>query len=183
MSRAYFITQTGLTTVGHTIKLTQCIHCGMTGMLILHGYLYGLDEYRSRSIKGRRVYCSNRNNRKGCGRTILYRIIDYLQRTLISTDMAWQFLEHILMGSSIENSYNSLDPQCELSLSTFFRFWRNFKLQTHAIRTSIADKFNLKKISEPTQYRETLRHLSLLLSGGSTNPVAQYQKVFQIPFV
>ena len=184
MSSRYFIKKVELGGVGHTLKLKQCEHCRMTGMLILHGFIYGYDEYRTRHrIKGRRVFCSNRNNRKGCGRTLSYLLIDFIKRTLISTGIAWQFLRDILLGKSIEKAYTSLDPECVLSLPTFFRFWKNFKLQTHTIRTFIANRYPLLKISESTPYNETIRHLSILFSEGDINPIAQYQRLFQTSFV
>ena len=184
MAGAYYINKSDLCVIGHKLKLKQCHHCGMTGMLILHGYLYGYDEYRTQlRTKGRRVFCSNRNRRNGCGRTILYRIIDFMEGTLISTAAAWKFLFLILSGISIEKAYNSLDPECVLSLRTFFRFWKKFKLQTHRIRTFIADNYQLLKISELTPYNETIRHLSILFSGDHINPIAQYQLASQRSFV
>lgn len=184
MSSKYFIKKSELASIGQTLKLKRCDHCGITGMLILHGFIYGYDEYRTyHRIKGRRVFCSNRNRRNGCGRTLSYRIIDFMERSLISTLAAWRFLKSILMGKSIEKAYTSLDPEYVLSLSTFFRFWKKFKLQTHSIRTCIANNYPILKISEPTPYHETIQHISILFSENDINPISKYQKIFQQSFI
>ncbi len=184
MSSFRFIKKAELAGIGHTLKLKQCYHCGITGMLILHGFIYGYDEYRTcHMIKGRRVFCSNRNKRKGCGHTFSYLVIDFIQRTLISTGIAWKFLKDILRGKSIEKAYNSLEQRCVLSLSTFFRFWKKFKLQVYAIRTCIANNYPLLKFTERTPYHETIRHLSILFPEDDNNPIAQYQKLSQTSFV
>jgi len=184
MSLSRFITKKEIATVGHHIKLTRCPHCGATGMLILHDYLYGYDETRSiRCIKARRVFCSNRNSRTGCGKTITYRLIDFLPHSLISSRTAWQFLHGICSGMSIEHAFETLDPACVLSISTFFRFWERFKSGMHTIRTFIANNFPLPPVSEPTPARETIRHMSIHLNNPDSDPIAYYQKIAQSPFI
>lgn len=52
-------------------KLQACPHCGRTGTLIGHGMLFGYAERtQERVVRGRRLFCSNRNRRPGCGRTL-----------------------------------------------------------------------------------------------------------------
>ncbi len=183
MPHGYFIDRTELETIVQSIKLKQCRHCGIIGMLILHDYIYGFDEYRNyRLVKGRRIFCSNRNNRKGCGRTISYFIINFINETLISSSIAWQFLLFILSGMSIEKAYNALNPECVLSISTFYRFWKRFKLTMHKIRTFISDNFKLSETLESTPSCETISHLSNHLADPDLNPIANYQKLFQTAF-
>jgi hypothetical protein len=52
------------------LKLTPCSHCRQTGALIGHGLLRGYAERSSDVVvRGRRIFCSNRDQRPGCGRT------------------------------------------------------------------------------------------------------------------
>lgn len=184
MLSSRYITTEELNAVIQTVKLTKCIHCGFIGMLILHGYQYGFDEYRGKCvIKARRVFCSNRNRRRGCGRTFSYRLIDFMQRTLISASIAWDFLLFILAGLSIEKAYGEIDPACELSLSSFYRFWERFKQALPRVRTCLADYCPLAPIHEPSAILETIRHMALHLSDTAMNPIARYQKLFQHAFV
>jgi hypothetical protein len=54
------------------LKLAPCPHCRQTGALIGHGFLRGYAEQGSEVVvrsRGRRVFCSNREQRPGCGGT------------------------------------------------------------------------------------------------------------------
>lgn len=52
-------------------KQLTCAHCGRTGTLNCHDTLYGTDLNAAdkRTMRGRRLWCCNRDNRTGCGRT------------------------------------------------------------------------------------------------------------------
>jgi len=54
------------------LKLIPCPHCKVVGTLNRHGCLYGYDENnrKQKTVRARRVFCSNRNARPGCGRTL-----------------------------------------------------------------------------------------------------------------
>jgi hypothetical protein len=156
----------------------------MTGMLILHGFVYGYDGYRTTHvIKARRIFCSNRNRRKGCGRTLSYYLIEFLCRTLISARIAWQFLASILSGTSIEKAYDALDPECVLSISTFYRFWARFKISQYIIRTFIANYYTLSEIPATSPVLETLHHIRIHLSDQRLDPIAHYQLLSQATFI
>src|SRR4051794_3753993 len=43
------------------LKLTPCPHCKVVGMLIRHGFLRGYDQNSRKTIRARRVFCSNRH--------------------------------------------------------------------------------------------------------------------------
>jgi hypothetical protein len=53
------------------LKLTPCPHCRVVGALNRHGFLYGFDDSspRRKTVRARRIFCSNRCARRGCGRT------------------------------------------------------------------------------------------------------------------
>ncbi len=53
------------------LKLMPCPHCKEVGALIRHGSLYGFDDSspQRKTVRARRVFCSNRQARPGCGRT------------------------------------------------------------------------------------------------------------------
>ena len=51
------------------LKLMPCPHCKCVGALIRHGCLGGLADGK-RTLRARRVFCSNRQARPGCGRTV-----------------------------------------------------------------------------------------------------------------
>ena len=53
------------------LKTTACPHCKRVGNLIRHGYLRGYDEKhpREKTVRAWRIFCSNRKQAAGCGRT------------------------------------------------------------------------------------------------------------------
>lgn len=48
---------------------TCCPHCAKKCFLISHGFIYKKTISGTKCIIGRRIYCSNRFNKNGCGRT------------------------------------------------------------------------------------------------------------------
>lgn len=169
--------------IGINLKLERCPHCGKTGMLIRHGFLRGYNEYRERMIKAQRIFCSNRNNRSGCGKTFSCYRVHRFPHIMMTTNAAWTFLSHILSGNSIESAYHELDTAIVLTLSSFFRFWSKFLLAMPRIRTHLAHTYRLSAVSELSPPRETIRHITLHLSDKDANPVTRYQHIFQHSFI
>ena len=71
----------GFLAIYEKLKVTACPHCKATGLLVLHGFLRGYDESspREKTIRARRIFCSNRNNRQGCGRTFSVWLADKIR--------------------------------------------------------------------------------------------------------
>jgi hypothetical protein len=183
MGHQIYIRQKDFDSVKYNIKILKCPYCGEYGMLILHGYIYGQNEKRNTVIKGRRVFCSNRNRRKGCGRTIAYRLANFIHQSFLCAKTAWKFLSEILKGSSIENAYNSLDTSFTISISTLYFFWKKFRHKTDAIRTTLSNHFKLCPSDANCPYRETIFHLKEIFKNINSNPIESYQRQFQRCFV
>ncbi len=180
MPRRNFIYQDDITTPDHTIKHTPCPHCRRTGNLILHGYLYGISECRSHKItRGRRIFCSNRNKRTGCGRTLSCFLAQYIYRSLLSTTTAWEFLNAYKSGLSLEKAYLTLNPLCILSFTTFMRFWKKFTLNTSGIRTYILHHYTQPPGSFKSHVIETIHHIAHCLHHSELDPLAHYQIMAQ----
>src|SRR5882672_10490253 len=79
------------------LKLTPCPHCQVVGALIRHGYLRGYDESspQRKTVRARRIFCSNRNARRGCGRTFSVWIADKIRRLSLTTGALWRTLQRI----------------------------------------------------------------------------------------
>ena len=82
------------------LKLTACPHCQRVGTLIRHGSLFGFDELspRRKTIRARRVFCSNRNSRLGCGRTVSVWLAEKIRRLSLTTRGLWKFLQLAVTG-------------------------------------------------------------------------------------
>ncbi|MFQ3248044.1 MAG: hypothetical protein ACI9SP_004704 [Arenicella sp.] len=76
----------------HHQNKTQCAHCLKNNQFISHGIIYKQTSIAERKPVGKRIICSNRYGRSGCGRTVqLYVsnriprfclfVIDYFSKT------------------------------------------------------------------------------------------------------
>ena len=75
------------TAIAERLKQTPCPHCKVVGTLIRHGCLYGFDESspQRKTVRARRIFCSNRNARPGCGRTFSVWLADKIRRLSLTT--------------------------------------------------------------------------------------------------
>ena len=118
------------------LKLTPCPHCQMVGTLIRHGCLRGYDEASTRRkiVRARRLFCSNRNARRGCGRTVSVWCADKIRRLSLSTGTLCRFLRRAA-SDGISEAIRAL--RCHLSDRTLQRLWQRFDRGQSKIRTAL----------------------------------------------
>src|SRR5207247_1421567 len=90
-----------------------CPHCKAVGTLIRHGYLRGFDEGNSqrKTIRARRIFCSNRNARPGCGRTFSVWAAAKIRRRSVTTGALGRLLLSAVAASlaaAIQHSRRTL---------------------------------------------------------------------------
>lgn len=119
------------------LKLTACPHCQVVGALIRHGCLRGYDEASTRRkiVRARRLFCSNRNARRGCGRTVSVWCADKIRRLSLSTGTLYRFLQHAATDG-ISAAIRVL--RCHLSDRTLQRLWQRFHRGQSNIRTALS---------------------------------------------
>jgi hypothetical protein len=116
--------------IAQRLKHTPCPHCKVVGTLIRHGCLYG----KPKTVRARRIFCSNRNARPGCGRTASVWCADKIRRLSVNADVLWQFLQLAVAGAMLAAG-RAVD--CRLSERTWQRIWRRFRLAQSTIRTAL----------------------------------------------
>lgn len=164
------------------LKLMHCPHCRHCGCLILHGYLKGFaDAEGSCQIKrGRRVFCSNRNKKDGCGRTFSLLMTTFIRRFRLPATALWRFLDNIRVGKNKIRAF--ADAGSALGQTSCYRLYQLFKQSQVRIRT------RLSQIKPPpladTHYPviQTIEHLAAVFDGHDC-PVAQFQYCFQSSFL
>jgi hypothetical protein len=119
------------------LKQMPCPHCKVVGTLIRHGCLYGYDASNSQrwTIRARRVFCSNRRARRGCGRTFSVWCADKMRRLSLTTACLWRFLQRAVVSSLHAATHAA---GCRLSDRTMQRIWRRFDLGQSQIRTALS---------------------------------------------
>jgi hypothetical protein len=170
------------------LKLTACPHCHIVGTLIRHGCLRGFDETspRRRTLRARRVFCSNRHARPGCGRTFSVWYADKIRRLSLTTGPLWRFLQHAAAGSILA-AIGAADRH--LSDRSWQRVWQRFDLGQSKIRTALSGRCPPPELpatlpTEPPHRpaAQVLAHLQAAFQGAGC-PIAAFQHSLRTFFV
>jgi hypothetical protein len=124
------------TAIMERLKRTPCPHCKVVGTLNRHGCLYGFDESSSqrKTLRARRIFCSNRNKRGGCGKTFSVWLADKIRRLSLTTGALWRFLQ-CAVGGGVLAASRAL--ACQLSDRSMQRIWKRFDRAQSNIRTAL----------------------------------------------
>lgn len=161
-----------------TIKMKQCPHCRQIGCLILHGYLYGYGD-TDMVRRGRRIFCSNRQKKTGCGRTFSILMAGFIKHCMIPSGSVSSFLSKIAQGDRPVTAFRALGGQ--MNENAGYRILRQFRKQLPRIRTcllKVNDPPGLKYIKNPAV--QTILHLKTVFNGCM---VSRFQQYFQISFL
>jgi hypothetical protein len=91
----------------------------------------------AKAIRARRIFCSNRGSRPGCGRTISVWLADKIRRACTSTRLLWSFLQRAV-ADGIGAATRHIGGR--LSARTWQRLWRRFRLGQSHIRTFLLSR-------------------------------------------
>ena len=118
------------------LKLTPCPHCNTVGTLNRHGDLHGYDDTspRRKTVRGRRLFCSNRGRRPGCGRTVSVWITDRIRRLSVTTRTLGTFLRRAVADGIAAAIRAAPNPRSD---RTWQRLWRRFDRAQSRIRTAL----------------------------------------------
>ncbi len=168
----------------HNLKLTHCPNCQEVGYLILNGILYGNDEKicTKTILRGHRIFCSNRNQRKGCGKTFSILDSGILKRFTISTRSFWLFLINIFNGMNPVPAFKTL--KLSFSTTTIYRLIKTFSNAQSHLRTLLSQRCKPPslKLNSSSLY-ETIHHLKYAFKNTPFNPITAFQLTFQKTFI
>lgn len=171
------------------LKLMPCPHCQAVGNLVWHGFLRGYDDSNppQQTVRARRVYCSNRHQRGGCGRTFSVWCATRIRRLSLSTSTLWRFLKEAVSGSISAASRAANGP---LSDRTMHRIWQRFLLGQSKIRTALLQRCPPPALPEPPSpspsprpaAAQVLAHLQTAFPDANC-PIAAFQHALGTFFV
>lgn len=181
--KTYYENEAGFADFYSRLKGLLCPHCKLTGFLILHGFLYGYaeEQHMAKSKRGHRIFCSNRKNRNGCGRTFSLLLAAFIKHFTISAKTLGNFLSNIASGLNRLQAFKRANGP--LTVSSLYRLFNRFQQVQARIRTlllSVKDPPDGRGISDPAV--QTIRHLHSLVHNDSC-PVACFQLLFQVSFL
>lgn len=167
-----------LETIHQNLKQALCPYCKSAQNLIFHGYLYGYSETGNQKIiRGRRIFCSNRNKRLGCGRTINIFIKTVFKKFILSTQNLWNYLINILNGLNKFQSFKQLN--LPFSNTTIYRIYKRFWLRQYFIREQLCKIHPLpQNMKTSSPLIQTIKHIQITFPK-STNPLGKFQQQFQ----
>ena len=127
------------TVIAERLKQTPCPHCKVVGALIRHGFLYGFDESspQRKTVRARRIFCSDRNARPGCGQTFSVWVADKIRRLSLTAGALWGFLEAVIAVGILAAIRAA---GCRLCDRTWQRIWKRFHLGQSKIRTALCGR-------------------------------------------
>lgn len=180
-SAVYVTNQAGYDKLKERLKSISCPRCRAVGFLIRHGYLRGYCEGPEERIqRGWRVFCSNRDLRKGCGKTYPVLLTQFIPGRVVQSRQVWLFLSGMRQGMSVKAAW---EKTCGwFCLETGYRLIAAFKNSSFAIRSILlrANSSPGTKTADPVL--QVIEHL-LSVFPESACPVAEYQLRFQKPFL
>ena len=181
--KRYYETDEEFGRLHERLKQTRCPHCGRVGCLNLHDVVYGYGEGpgRGRVVRGRRVFCSNRGRRRGCGRTVSILKVHHLRGFIITAVALWRFFAAVAAGVSKRTAFEHLETG--LHASNGWRLYRRLARAQSRIRSLLLRHMS---VPEPPRSRDpvlaTLMHLSACFPNASC-PILSFQRHFQTSFL
>ena len=160
-------------------KQLPCEHCGRIGSLNGHGLVRGYGAGGGAGqLRGRRLYCSNRGRRPGCGRTRMIWLSAVIPGFVARTRTLWKVLSAIARGQSLRSLWRS-SPR-DFTLRSVYRWRACLREALPHLRSRLLQTCDppTSKSREPlTQLREHLRRAfpfaenpaSAFQDGGSTS--------------
>jgi hypothetical protein len=173
----FFRNDADWTAILERLKRTPCPHCHAVGFLIRHGSLYGFDDTspQRQTLRARRIFCSNRQLRRGCGRTFSVWLADKIRRLSLSTAALWTFLLHLLTGSLPAASRAA---PCQRSHRTWQRLWQRFDRGQSRLRSALLGRCPPPTLSAAATRRplaaQVLAHLDAAFPDADC-PIAAFQ--------
>jgi hypothetical protein len=181
--KKYYSSQEDFNKFYYSMKLIQCPFCHLIGTLILHGYLRGYDEsYDSNKItRGRRIFCSNRKKKNGCGRTFSILLSFILKKFNIHANSLWSYLKSISDGSNKKKGFESTG--LNFSNTSIYRLYNHFKNHQTHIRINLLKKCKPPPLPDTINpVVQTIKHLQKSFKCADC-PIIKYQETFQASFL
>src|SRR5690606_18555411 len=150
--------------------------CRQSGTLIGHGFLRGYAERGSGLVvRGRRIFCSNRGKRPGCGRTFSVKLGCVLSGFVVRTLTLWCFVQAVLGGLTLRAAW-LVEAAGALSLSSGYRLWRRLSAAQSALRVRLCREAPAPASTAREPLAQLVQHLAVAIGdSGETDLFAAYQ--------
>jgi hypothetical protein len=157
--------------------------CGAAETLNWHSHLYGNDPAAAdgQVLRGQRVFCSDRGQRGGCGRTFSIWLADRLPRHTFTGPSLWALLSGLLKGKSIRAAFELIGSP-PFALETRYHLLHRLREELSSLRCLLSGEKKAPASTQSDPLLQTVEHLRLLFPK-SPCPVADFQIHFQRPLL
>ncbi len=163
-----------------------CASCKTCGQFVSHGFCHKQHKFAATKTVGKRILCSKRSGRTGCGRTVQLYIASEVPRLHYDTAQLFAFITALLANRSITAAYEKAVGKPEPRHA-----WRWFKKLTqqlivyrhyfHRDALTAAAVFHTHSLTRQL----LLPTLQTLFSRAhqALNHIANFQKAHQVQFM
>lgn len=164
-----------------SLKQKTCPNCGRRGTLNRHDWLYhnGVEACPTPAVKGKRVWCSNRGRRGGCGGTVTFLLEWILPRHSVTSDILWQVLE-LLLEMSVMMAVKEITSG--VSLEGVYHILQRLRTRQDFVRTRLCSICPPPRSRHVNPLSQSVEHLRCAFPEAD-NPISAFQTHFQAPLM
>ena len=179
---SFCVRRPGVEDPAFSLKQSPCPHCGCLGSLNRHSRSLGNDPHAAdgQTFRGQRVFCSNRGQRGGCGRTFAFFLAEVLPRHTWTALLVWRWLVKLLAGLSLKAAADAL--RLPFALESVYRLRRRLQQGLDKVRTRLCREQSPPTCTHADPVLQTIEHLKVVFPGAACPP-ADFQRHFQQPFL
>jgi hypothetical protein len=162
----------------------QCHHCATNNQFVSHGFVYKQRSQTHREAVGKRIFCSNRHGRSGCGRTVRLYIASEIPSLQYGTAELFIFLSSLLAHFTVKAAYQKATLQSETRnawrwLSKLKGKLTDYRCLLQARREEVSSQFSTRI----KRLHILLPTLQRLFATAIDCPCAYYQTLTQSRFM
>lgn len=148
-----------------------------------HGYVYQPSSIDCREVVGKRILCSNRHGRTGCGRTRQLYLAEVIPRRQYRLSIVIAFIQALLAGTGVEKAYLNAINSPSGNPRHAWRWLKDFYQQLAQWRTLVSQ---VVETFIPTQRSKRLKvllpTLERLFNGSILSTIHSIQCHCQLAF-
>lgn len=139
-----------------------------------------MDKTGQQTKRGQRVFCSDRGQRGGCGKTFSIFLAEVLPRHSCTAVWLGQLLIKLLAGLSVKSAVESL--RLPSALESVYHLLARLRHRLDALRPCLCQRWEAPASSQSDPLLQTVEHLQKVFAE-VVCPVTEFQVVFQQPFL
>lgn len=165
-----------------SLKQLRCPLCHCSESLNRHSFLYGNDPdlAKGERLRGQRVFCSDRGQRGGCGRTFSVFLADVLPRFTITAVFLWQLLFLLLGDHSVQAAAHS--SGLPFADQTLYHILGRLRLRLAILRPRLCQLAGPPPCSHSDPLLQTVEHFAVAFPRADC-PLQEFQTRFQEPLM